>query len=81
MLMSPMGLRSEKGCTGDDRQNWKVQTRLFVGEGAPHQQTRNSLKIIKERMGIIGRESQMGAWHQDGLADGLYNFKVGWVTV
>jgi hypothetical protein len=52
-------------------QNWKVQTRLLVREGAPHQQTRNCLNIIKERMGKIGRWSQMGTWHQDGLADWL----------
>jgi ABC-type phosphate transport system auxiliary subunit len=30
--------------------NWKVQTRLLVREGAPHQQTRNFLNIIKTRM-------------------------------
>jgi hypothetical protein len=67
--MSTVGLRSEKGCAGDAGNNWKVQTRPLVREGAPHQQTRNRLKIIKERMGEIGRSSQMGAWHQDWLAD------------
>jgi hypothetical protein len=45
MLMSPVGLRSEKGCTGDAQQKTdEVQTRLLVREGAPHQQTRNCLK-------------------------------------
>jgi hypothetical protein len=44
--MSPVGLKSEKGCAGDARQKLKVQTRLLVREGAPHQQTRNCLKII-----------------------------------
>jgi hypothetical protein len=51
--------------------NWKVQTRLLVREGAPHQQTRTCLKIIKGRREKIGRGSQMGAWHQDRLADWL----------
>jgi hypothetical protein len=45
--------------------NWKVRTRLLVREGAPHQQTRNCLKIIKEIRPEICRGSQMGAWHQD----------------
>jgi hypothetical protein len=49
MLMSLVGLRYEKGCAGDDQQKLKLQTRLLVREGAPHQQTRNSLKIIKEK--------------------------------
>jgi hypothetical protein len=48
-------------CAGDARQTLKLQTRLPVREGAPHQQTRNCLKIIKERRGKIGRRSQMGA--------------------
>jgi hypothetical protein len=61
MLRSPVGLISEKGCAGDTRQKLKLQTRLLVREGAPHQQTRNSLKIIKEIRGKIGRRSQMGA--------------------
>jgi hypothetical protein len=67
MLMSPVELGSEEGCAGDAGKNWKVQTRLLVRESAPPQQTRNCLKIIKERMGKIGRVSQMGAWHQSGL--------------
>jgi hypothetical protein len=41
--------------------NWKVQTQLLVKEGAPQQQTRICIQIIKERMGKIGRGSQMGA--------------------
>jgi hypothetical protein len=59
--MSPVGLRSEKGCTGDARQKLKLQTRLLVKEGAPYQQTRNCLKIIKEKRRKIGWGSQMGA--------------------
>jgi hypothetical protein len=62
MLMSTVGLRYEKGCAGDARQKLKVRTRFLVREGAQHQQTRNFLKkIIKERMGKIGRGSQTGA--------------------
>jgi hypothetical protein len=49
----------------------KLQSRPLVREGAPHQQTCNCLKIIKERRGKIGRGSQMGAWHHDRLADWL----------
>jgi hypothetical protein len=51
------------------RKNWKLQTRLLIREGAPHQQTRDCLKLIKERKIKIGRGSRMGAWHQDRLAD------------
>jgi hypothetical protein len=51
--------------------NWKLQTRLLVREGAPYQQTCNCLKIIKERLGKFCSGSQMGAWHQYGLADWL----------
>jgi hypothetical protein len=53
------------------RKNWILQARLLVREGAPHQQTRNCLKLMKERMGKIGRGSQMDTWHQEGLADWL----------
>jgi hypothetical protein len=49
--------------------NWKLQTRLLVSEGAPHQQIRNCLKIIQERRRKIGCGSEMCAWHQDRLAD------------
>jgi hypothetical protein len=51
--------------------NWKLQSSLLVREGAPHQQTHNCLQVIKERMWKIGGGSQMGAWHQYGLADCL----------
>jgi hypothetical protein len=51
---------------------WRnMQTRLLVREGAPHQQTRDRIKVIKERRRQIGRGSQMGAWHQERLADWL----------
>jgi hypothetical protein len=54
MLMSPVGLRSEKGCAGDAWQKLKLQALLLVREGAPLQQTRNCLQIIKGRKGKIG---------------------------
>jgi hypothetical protein len=53
-----VGLRSEKGYP---QQKLKLQTRLLVREGAPHQQTRNCLNIIKERKGKIGCGSLVGA--------------------
>jgi hypothetical protein len=61
MLMSP--LRSEKGCPGDAHQKLK--------SADPTSRQRGRLHINKpeERMGKIDRESQMGAWHQNGLAD------------
>jgi hypothetical protein len=51
--------------------NWKVQTRLLVREGAPHQQTWNCQKITKERMGKIGC-----AWYKDGLADSNLTYNI-----
>jgi hypothetical protein len=39
----------------------KRQTRPLVREGAPHQQTRNCLKIIKERGRTFVLGFQMGA--------------------
>jgi hypothetical protein len=60
MLMSPVGLRSEKGCAGYALQKLKLQPRLLIREGASLQTT-NCLKIIKERRRKIGRGSQMGA--------------------
>jgi hypothetical protein len=59
-----------KTALGMPSKNWKLQTRLLVREGAPNQQTRKYLKVIKERT-LNGCESQMGAWHQDRLADWL----------
>jgi hypothetical protein len=41
----------------------------LIREGAPHQQTRKCLIIIKERRGKIDCGSQKGARQQDRLAD------------
>jgi hypothetical protein len=72
MIMCPAGLRSEKGCAGDDRQKLKRTDPTSRQRGRPTQQTRNcQKKIIKERKEKIGRGSQMCAWHQDVLADWL----------
>jgi hypothetical protein len=43
--MSPVG----KVALAMPGKNWKLQNRLLVREGAPHQQTSNCLKMIKER--------------------------------
>jgi hypothetical protein len=47
----------ESDCDSDSQtykgNNWKLHTRLFVREGAPHQQIRNCLKIIKERNLVV----------------------------
>jgi hypothetical protein len=48
MVMSLAGLRPEKDCAGNAQQQLKLQTRPLVKKGAPHQQTRNYPKIIKE---------------------------------
>jgi hypothetical protein len=61
--------------------NWKLQTRLLIREGAPHKKPRNCLKIIKETMWKTGRGSQMGAWHQDGLADWLSFLTLLWLCL
>jgi hypothetical protein len=68
-MLSPAELRPWKTALAMLSNNWKLQARSLVKEGAPHQQTRNCLKIIKERRGKIGRGTQMGAWHQYRLAD------------
>jgi hypothetical protein len=43
MLMSPVRLRSEKGCAGDARQELETTDPTSRQRG-PHQQTRNCLK-------------------------------------
>jgi hypothetical protein len=55
MLMSPVGLRPEKDCTGD------VHKQL-TSDRVPHVNKHlNCLKIIKERRRKIGHGSQMSA--------------------
>jgi hypothetical protein len=66
MLMSPAELRLRKAALAMPSNNWKLQARPLFREGAPHQQTRNYLKIIKDRR-KIGHGPQVGAWHQDRL--------------
>jgi hypothetical protein len=41
--------------TGSGGKNWKLQTRLLIREGVPHQQTRNCPKIIQEIRRKIGQ--------------------------
>jgi hypothetical protein len=45
--MIPAGLGPENDCAGEDSNNCKRQTRPLVREGAPYQQTRNCLTVIK----------------------------------
>jgi hypothetical protein len=62
MLMSPVGLRSEKGCAGDALQELKTTDKSSRQRGRPTpKKTRRCLKIIEERRGKIGGGSQMGA--------------------
>jgi hypothetical protein len=67
MAMSSVRLRLEKDCAGEVQ--LILQTQPLDREGSPHKQTRNCLKIIKERRRKIGLGSQMGGRHQDRLAD------------
>jgi hypothetical protein len=53
--------------------NWKLQIWLRPTSTNP----KLSKKIIRERMGKIGRGSQIGAWRKDGLTDWLTD----WLTV
>jgi hypothetical protein len=68
--MRPVGFRPEKGCAGYAQQKLKSSDPTSRQRGRPTStKPKLSKKIIKERMGKIGRGSQMGAQHQDGLAD------------
>jgi hypothetical protein len=69
MLMSPVGLKSEKGCAGDAQQKLKTTDPTSRQRGRPTSTNPQLSNIIKKQWGKIGRGSQMGAWHQDGLAD------------
>jgi hypothetical protein len=60
--MSPVGLKSEKGCAGDAQQKLKSRNPTYRQRGRLiSTYPKLSKKIIKERMGKIGRGSQMGA--------------------
>jgi hypothetical protein len=68
MVLSPARLRPERDCTGD------VQQQEQVTDPSSRQRGRYKItnaQLSKENQGErkIGRESQMGAWHRDGLAD------------
>jgi hypothetical protein len=61
MLMSPVGLRSEKDCASDSRQKLKSTDPTSRQRGCPTStNSKLSKKIIKERMGNIGLGSQKG---------------------
>jgi hypothetical protein len=61
MLMSPVGLRSEKGCSGDARQKLKTTDPTSRQRGRPTSTNPQLSKKIKERRGKIGRWSEMCA--------------------
>jgi hypothetical protein len=62
MLMSPVILRSVKGCAGNPRQKLKSTDPTSRQRGRPTSiNPKLSKKIIKEGMGKIGGGSQMGA--------------------
>jgi hypothetical protein len=62
MLMSPVRLRSEKGCASDARQELKSTDPNSRQRGrTTSTNPKLSKKIIKERMGKSGRGSQVGA--------------------
>jgi hypothetical protein len=50
MLLSPVGLRSEKGCAGDAQQKLKITDRTSRQRGLPTS-LNPCLKVIKERRG------------------------------
>jgi hypothetical protein len=45
--MSPVGLEPENDCAGENSSNRKRQTRPLIREGAPYQQTRKCLTVLK----------------------------------
>jgi hypothetical protein len=61
MHMSPVGLRSEKGCAGDAQQKLKTADPTSHQRRRPTSTNLQLSKIIKERRGTIGYGSQMGA--------------------
>jgi hypothetical protein len=62
MLMSSVGLRSEKGCAGDAWQKLKTTDLTSHQRGRPTSTNQKlSKKKIKDKMGKIGRGSQVGA--------------------
>jgi hypothetical protein len=61
MLMILVELRSEKGCAGNARQILKTTDPTSRQRGRPTSTKPQLSKIIKERGGRIGLESQMSA--------------------
>jgi hypothetical protein len=59
----------EKLCWRGQTATVNYMTCPLIRESALHQQTYNYLKVIKKRK--IGHMPQMGAWHQNRLADWL----------
>jgi hypothetical protein len=72
MAVSSAGLRLKSDCSGKAQKqfNSKLQTRPLVREGV---QNNKAAAVYRKFHGEIkiGHRSQMGAWHQDRLADWL----------
>jgi hypothetical protein len=71
MLMSSVGLISEKDCAGDARQKLKTADPTSRQRGRPTSTNPQFSQNNQREGGKIGRGSQMDAWHQDRLADWL----------
>jgi hypothetical protein len=72
MVVSSEGLLPKSDCSGKAQKQFysKLQTRPLVREGATNNKHADVWKEFQgERK--IGQRSQMGAWHQDRLADWL----------
>jgi hypothetical protein len=61
MLMSPVGLRSEKGCAGDARQKLKSTDPIFHQRERP---TPTNPKLSKNNQ---GENAKNWSWAPDGL--------------
>jgi hypothetical protein len=61
MLVSPVGLRSEKGCHGDDQQKLKTTDPTSRQRGRPISTNPQLSKNNQREGGEIGRGFQMGA--------------------
>jgi hypothetical protein len=68
MLMSLLGLRSEKGCAGDALQKL-TSTNPTSRQRGRSTSTKLSKKIIKEKKCKISRESQMADTKMDWPTD------------
>jgi hypothetical protein len=69
ILVSPVGLRSEKVCASYAQQELKTTDPTSRQRGRPTSRNRSRIKIIRERRRKICGWSQISARHRDRLAD------------